>query len=157
MRRSLFNAVSGISAFLLVVVVAVWVVSYIWTVYLPLPTSVNAGVLLSWGRGRLQVSWVQNHPRGRMPPIEVRCPAHELGKGTLGFLVHWKTPTAASSLAVYSLRAPMWSFAIILVILPAVWFIRRKPPPGHCASCGYDMRASVGVCPECGRSIPPRA
>ena len=157
MRRILFNATTLISTFLFVAVLAVWVVSYVWTVFLPLPTSLDDGMLLAWGRGRLSVGWIQNHQRGQMPPIEVRRPAHRIGKEGFGFLVYWRTPTATSSFGNYVVRFPIWFFALICVIVPGVWLFRRRQPRGHCANCGYDLRASVGMCPECGRSIPSGA
>jgi len=41
---------------------------------------------------------------------------------------------------------------------PAIlrWFRGRKPLPGHCRSCGYDLTGNTsGVCPECGSPIAP--
>ena len=51
---------------------------------------------------------------------------------------------------------PYWFFALLFAILPAIWLrrFRRRIPPGHCRSCGYDLRASRESCPECGSEIP---
>ena len=56
---------------------------------------------------------------------------------------------------------PHWSVALLFGAGPAWWWgRRRKAVPGHCAACGYDLRASPERCPECGtmaRVGPPRA
>jgi hypothetical protein len=52
---------------------------------------------------------------------------------------------------------PFWELALLAALLPAVWIARRwrqrRPPPGHCRVCGYDLRATPERCPECG-AIP---
>jgi predicted RNA-binding Zn-ribbon protein involved in translation (DUF1610 family) len=54
---------------------------------------------------------------------------------------------------------PYWFVAILLAILPsgigrAAWTRRQRRRKGLCIACGYDIRASSGRCPECGREIP---
>jgi hypothetical protein len=58
--------------------------------------------------------------------------------------------------------APFWFAALALVILPArslrnVCIARRRRIAGRCVSCGYDLRASTGHCPECGAPIKSKA
>ena len=53
------------------------------------------------------------------------------------------------------LVTPSWSLALLVAALPAnrLWLFRsqrRRGRLGLCRSCGYDLRASPGRCPECG-------
>lgn len=49
---------------------------------------------------------------------------------------------------------PIWILLLIAALPTAYLFYRdRRPPPGHCQPCGYDLKGNVsGVCPERGRA-----
>lgn len=56
----------------------------------------------------------------------------------------------------------MWwifAFALILPLARMGWVLRKRlaKREGLCAHCGYDLRASTGVCPECGLAINNRS
>lgn len=60
----------------------------------------------------------------------------------------------------YVVLVPLWFVAVILFAPSAAWMLRRRrgrmktwQREGRCLSCGYDLRATPGACPECG---PPR-
>jgi hypothetical protein len=57
----------------------------------------------------------------------------------------------------YTVITPLWMLVIPALPIPILWVwravgeTRRKRVDDHCcADCGYDLRASVGTCPECG-------
>ncbi len=72
-----------------------------------------------------------------------------------------------SSLSSYvswwrGIMLPLWTLCLLFGLLPiSALFVKMKERrrrvrrrPGHCGSCGYDLRARPERCPECGTAIP---
>lgn len=54
------------------------------------------------------------------------------------------------------LRLPLWLPFAVAAAPTLILFYRdrRRPPPGHCKKCGYDLAGNVsGRCPECGVAL----
>jgi predicted Zn-ribbon and HTH transcriptional regulator len=53
----------------------------------------------------------------------------------------------------WGIAVPLWAPFLIFAVPTGIlwWRDRRRIPPGHCQSCGYNLTGNVsGVCPECG-------
>ncbi len=54
------------------------------------------------------------------------------------------------------LMLPLW-LSMLLTTIPAIILQRilRRPAPGHCPHCNYNLTGNQsGRCPECGKAIP---
>jgi hypothetical protein len=81
----------------------------------------------------------------------------------LGFgLDVWKVDLPDYSERIYSVVLPCWFLSLVTAYLPAAWLFRlgtaiqmqrRERAKGKCRSCGYDLRATPGRCPECGAEV----
>ena len=83
---------------------------------------------------------------------------HAAGFSDAPSLVYWRhfdgqwASNRGRSTAVAAF--PVWLLTLLFGALPAARLYRRlrpKHPSGLCPRCGYDLRATPGRCPECGR------
>jgi len=54
----------------------------------------------------------------------------------------------------FDIGLPYWLICLITALIPAARLTarlrRKRPPPGLCPKCRYDLRATPDRCPECG-------
>ena len=111
----------------------------------------------------MQVFEVGSYPRNNLFRVlrGTRQVHHRFGRrpGWWGFVVTASTHVDANGVATRHryVEVPYWFLAAVMGV-PTLWVIRgawrhirSRHRPGHCAGCGYDLRASDDRCPECGR------
>jgi hypothetical protein len=71
------------------------------------------------------------------------------------------TGTKVQDTYMRGVTLPYWVIVLPLQLFPILWLIQlarywRRKREGFCFKCGYDLRASIEKCPECGTPIPSR-
>jgi hypothetical protein len=159
MRRRCFNFAAMLSLLLCVASLGAWGFGR----YSPLLFSLgNARIRaqygqFSWQLGRLWVHWSTS-----FRPIPASASARFLVRRHFAYVVFVKTdmvvPGASGPVSTgyvtADLYVPFWELATVFAVIPLAWtirrFLRRRPTPGLCRVCGYDLRATPDRCPECG-------
>jgi hypothetical protein len=177
MKRRVFTICSGVSLVLFVAVVVLWVRSHGSTDRIDwrnergsrsVRTARGHAVLylyvadLSDRPDRHHGPRYQHEDHPSVPFNTLILMAGERGETSYsrewaGFAWHERRNVRLGRLHVIAVM-PFWSIAAATGALPVAWAVvrvrsalrARRRHAGVCASCGYDLRATPGRCPECG-------
>ena len=100
---------------------------------------------------------------GHMEHLRNRVAVYSFG-GAAAWSYDVSVPMTDGRIKERGVEVPSWLAALLCLLLPARWALVRqreaKPRSRHgqglCRSCGYDLRATPGGCPECGTAPAPR-
>ena len=152
MKRQILTIVAALSLAAALTVGVLWVRSYRF------PPNRAGGDVLNFTHADPQ--WWVISARGRVTLC--RQQGRDWGKGFPGFnaagFQYGGLRGANGSL--YNISVPHWFLGVLLMLPPVAWALaerrrRRRPRRGRCATCGYDLRATPGRCPECGTETQP--
>lgn len=170
MGRHLLNLLTALSLLLCVAAVALWVRGYRVKDVLRWPTATGRAKLES-NRGQfvLIVTRVADLDRGERPSA-IHYQAERVSH--YGAFNRHRTPRLTVHFERFGFESHTWHFdspetwvrvpdyavALATAILPLGWACRhgvrrRLYATSLCPACGYDLRATPGRCPECGRAV----
>jgi len=109
----------------------------------------------TWNVGKYGVTSVVWEDFFLEPPFSLHIINGEFARQWHGFGVEWGIKSQLPSFT--AVMCPTWLLAAVLLLPMGLWAgigwrQRRRVAAGHCAHCGYDLRATPERCPECGRA-----
>ena len=140
MRRRVFTVAVGLSALLFLTTAVLLPLSYVDGIR-------GRGVWWGFSRG---YAYTHHFPEwlrpDRMEPWNTGAP---------GVIFYVEPKGFGPDMVKVSLLYPLALTAVLPGGSLVLWLRRRRKRGDEplCASCGYDLRASAGTCPECGAAI----
>lgn len=138
---------------------ALWAVSLKWTLQVFTPSDSHFGL----SNGALYCNTLTNAGNRRMEPArqlpQWRAQWRWSMRRRSGGMYWWPPLSNANSSLTYDCHA----ISLVAIAAPATLgaffarrWLRRLPRPDQCPACGYSTHGlPAGVCPECGRPLPP--
>lgn len=169
MKRRLFTISSALSLILCLVTVTAWV----WDGGVPLYSGRGLAPLLPTGTSGCGLycdhrtlyfrteGYSRKYSLGRP---DVLCDVWQLHRQCIGFEVgRGDVIDGEMRYSTMLVGLPLWFIGAMFAICPLLWLRRaqrqrqasRRLTRHLCVTCGYDLRATPGRCPECG-TVPKR-
>ena len=174
MKRFLRNLAAAASVLLALAIAALWVRSHFIADCIAGTTSARRRVEVISAKGEVYVRVACPYPypdpfdwRQYDPDIYQRGPWYAFGFGyrrdVITFVPLHTGPPDVPPAPYWMARVPHWFPLLIFSAYPArrAWVARRRRrerllrEQRLCVRCGYDLRASVNRCPECGTPFAP--
>ena len=176
MTRRVFNLLTALSLLLCVAVAGLWARSLVRQDVVSYAGDAVWSLESGGGELRLRVDCVTSHRRfeyhsGRPNSLRWIMKGQRLEKRELRLLgfgygtfrermaPSWRDPTGRMTplWKVQIGSVPYWFILVLAAGLPVRSALKRRVRHGRrrwgaCTACGYDLRATPGRCPECGRS-----
>jgi hypothetical protein len=172
-KRWLFNIAAALSLLICLAALILWRRSYPGEVYHTRVTGQFDEHTVQGVRGRFV--WTTMYVTRAFPVADLAEPPARSGSALwpplatesrgAPWTVQWRYAWGTVRLKTGDVRYPVWrsisvhyGIPVFLgALLPAAWLLRlpqrrrrRRIQRGLCANCGYDLRATPHLCPECG-------